>query len=127
MPRGQHLSQLLPSDLYLRLKLHLEYVRKNIPDWLTRDQKTKLGFDGDYLFTTITTNWERKRPIWVMMMINTLTKSDIASRGVPVLDLFLSKLAEKRGKTVGAIEKVEEQCQPLNSLSPPKVRPAPFS
>ena len=39
-------------------------------------------------------------------MVNSLTKSDIASRGFPVLDLHLSQLATRRRKVVGAIEEV---------------------
>ena len=49
------------------------------------------GLNADYLFSTITANWERKLPVWVMLMIESLTKSDVASRGVPVLDLYLSQ------------------------------------
>lgn len=49
------------------------------------------GLTADYLFSTITANWDRKLPVWVMLMIESLTKSDIASRGVPVLDLYLSQ------------------------------------
>ena len=41
------------------------------------------GLNSDYLFSTITANWERKLPVWVMLMIESLTKSDVASRGVP--------------------------------------------
>ncbi|XP_050706707.1 metalloprotease TIKI2-like, partial [Eriocheir sinensis] len=62
-------------------------------------------------------NWERKRPVWVMLMVNSLTESDIRSRGVPVLDLYLAQEAERLTKQTGAVEHVEEQCVPLNGLN----------
>ena len=52
-----------------------------------------------------------------MLMVNSLTKGDIRSRGVPVLDLYLAQEAEKLKKNTGAVEKVEEQCVPLNTLN----------
>lgn len=116
LPQNQHLSQVIPSDLFLRLKHHLSFVRRSIQNWITPDQIDR-GLTADYIYATMTSNWERKQPVWVMMMLNSLTKSDIASRGIPVLDLFLQKQAEKQGKKIGAIEKVQEQCQPLNQLS----------
>ena len=66
-------------------------------------------------------NWERNRPIWVLLMLSGLTESDVASRGSMVLDLFLATMAKKHGKRVSAIEEVQEQCGPLNSLSLDKV------
>jgi len=38
LPRGMHLSQVLPSELFLRIKLHLEYVKESMADWITKDQ-----------------------------------------------------------------------------------------
>lgn len=52
-----------------------------------------------------------------MLMIASLSRSDIASRGMPVLDLYLARLAMEHQKKVGAIERVEEQCQPLNQIN----------
>ena len=51
-------------------------------------------------FSAITGNWERKRPVWAMLMVNGLTKGDIASRGFPVLDLYLAQMAAKLKKKV---------------------------
>ena len=85
-------------------------------DWITEDQAGR-GMYADYLYNAITGNWERKRPVWAMLMVNGLTKSDIASRGFPVLDLYLAQLAEQQNKKVGAVERVEEQCLPLNGLT----------
>ncbi len=60
--------------------------------------------------------------MWVMLMVNSLTEWDVRSRGTPVLDLFLAQEAERMGKTTGAVERVEEQCHPLNGLNFSQVR-----
>ncbi|XP_065596630.1 metalloprotease TIKI1 [Cyrtonyx montezumae] len=116
LPQGENLQDVLPRDIYCRLKRHLEYVKHMMPSWMTPDQQGK-GLYADYLFNAIAGNWERKRPVWVMLMVNSLTEVDIKSRGVPVLDLYLAQEAERLRKQTGAVEKVEEQCHPLNGLN----------
>ncbi|XP_029356172.1 metalloprotease TIKI2 [Echeneis naucrates] len=116
LPHGESLQMLLPRDLYRRLKRHLDYVKHMMPYWMTADQRGR-GLYADYLFNAIAGNWERKRPVWVMLMVNSLTEWDVRSRGTPVLDLFLAQEAERMGKTTGAVERVEEQCHPLNGLN----------
>ncbi|XP_060934728.1 metalloprotease TIKI2 isoform X2 [Limanda limanda] len=116
LPHGENLQTLLPRDLYRRLKRHLDYVKHMMPYWMTSDQRGR-GLYADYLFNAIAGNWERKRPVWVMLMVNSLTELDIRSRGTPVLDLFLAQEAERLRKTTGAVERVEEQCHPLNGLN----------
>ncbi|XP_015705074.1 metalloprotease TIKI1-like isoform X1 [Coturnix japonica] len=116
LPQGENLQDVLPRDIYRRLKQHLEYVKLMMPSWMTPDQRGK-GLYADYLFNAIAGNWERKRPVWVMLMVNSLTEVDIKSRGVPVLDLYLAQEAERLRKQTGAVEKVEEQCHPLNGLN----------
>ncbi|RWS14582.1 metalloprotease TIKI2-like isoform X2 [Dinothrombium tinctorium] len=116
LPNDKKLIDVLPIDLYRRLKRHLDYVRTMLPKWLTADQRGK-GLYAEYLFNAITGNWERKRPVWIMLMVNSLTESDIRSRGIPVLDLYLAQEAQRMNKKTGAVEKVEEQCVPMNDLS----------
>ncbi|XP_026521481.1 metalloprotease TIKI2 [Notechis scutatus] len=116
LPHGENLQDVLPQDLYHRLKRHLEYVRLMLPHWMTPDQRGR-GLYADYLFNAIAGNWERKRPVWVMLMVNSLTETDVRSRGVPVLDLHLAQEAERMKKGTGAVERVEEQCHPLNGLN----------
>ncbi|XP_023322770.1 metalloprotease TIKI1 [Eurytemora carolleeae] len=116
LPKGLNLSQVLPPGVYSRLESHLSWVRGQMKNWVTEDQEGR-GLYSDYLFNTITGNWERKRPIWAMLMVNGLTPSEIASRGFPVLDLYLAQLADQLKKLKGAVERVEEQCVPLNGLT----------
>ncbi|XP_061040227.1 metalloprotease TIKI2 isoform X4 [Eubalaena glacialis] len=116
LPHGENLQDVLPRELYWRLKRHLDYVKLMMPSWMTPAQRGK-GLYADYLFNAIAGNWERKRPVWVMLMVNSLTETDVRSRGVPVLDLYLAQRAEKMKKSTGAVERVEEQCHPLNGLN----------
>ena len=121
LPQGEYLSNILPRDLYRRLKRHLDYVKLQMPLWMTADQRGR-GLYADYLFNAIAGNWQRKRPVWVMLMVNSLTENDIKSRGVPVLDLYLAQEAEQLHKETGAVEHVDEQCVPLNELNFSQVR-----
>lgn len=121
LPQGEYLSNVIPSELYRRLKRHLNYVKDMMPSWMTTEQQGR-GLYADYLFNAITGNWERKRPIWVMLMVNSLTESDIKARGIPVLDLYLAQEARRLGKTTGGVEQVAEQCLPLNELNFTQVR-----
>ncbi|KAF8788079.1 Metalloprotease TIKI2 like protein [Argiope bruennichi] len=114
LPSGKTLADILPEDMYKRLKGHLDYVKLMIPSWMQDEHR---GLYSEYLFKAITGNWEKKRPVWVMLMINSLTESDIRSTGIPVLDLWLAREATRLGKRAGAVERVEEQCLPLNGLN----------
>ncbi|XP_033118305.1 metalloprotease TIKI1-like [Anneissia japonica] len=116
LPQGEKLQDVLPESIYLRLKSHLEYVRLMMPSWMTQDQRGK-GLYADYLFNAIAGNWEQKRPVWVMLLVNSLTEADVKSKGIPVLDLYLAQEANRSNKGTGAVEKVEEQCVPLNGLN----------
>lgn len=116
LPKGETLSNVIPTNLYRRLKRHLNYIKDIMPSWMTSEQQGR-GLYADYLFNAITGNWERKRPIWVMLMVNSLTESDIKARGIPVLDLYLAQEARRLGKKIGGVENVSEQCIPLNKLN----------
>ncbi|CAG0893972.1 unnamed protein product, partial [Darwinula stevensoni] len=120
LPRGESLANMLPRSLYVRIKRHLAYVRGKLPQWLGEESgsgsPTRHGLYADYLFKAIAGNWERKRPVWVMLMLNALTEGDVRSRGIPVLDLYLAHEAERLNKETGAVERVQEQCLPLNRL-----------
>ena len=57
-----------------------------------------------------------------MLMIKSLTKADIRSRGAPVLDFHLARKALTMRKEVGALEEVQEQCHPLNKMNKSQVK-----
>ncbi|PFX23988.1 Metalloprotease TIKI-like [Stylophora pistillata] len=124
LPKGGLLKDVLPRSMYRRLQRHLRYIKKRIPMWLKEN-------DGEYyqgmapyadkIFQLLTKDWQKKRPIWIMLMVNSLTESDIKNRGIPVLDQYLASEAARNEKFTGAVEEVEEQCQPLNSLKDTQV------
>lgn len=104
------LKDILPADMFIRLSLHIKYVRRMMPKWVSSPNHRQL-------FKAITRHWQRKRIIWVLIMLNSLTKDDLRFRGTPSMDIYLAQYAKKLNKLIGAIEKVNEQCDPLNSFN----------
>jgi len=123
LPRGQSLADVLPRPLYVRLRRHLNYVRHSLPGWIeaaavddgSRGRST--WYAAEYLFDAIAGDWEHKRPVYVLLMVNSLTESDVRARGTPVLDLYLAQEANRAGKQLAAVELVEEHCLPLNAMN----------
>lgn len=105
LPPGIRLIDIIPLDIYQRLQRHLRYVRYKMPLWITEEQKSR-GLNANTLYTAITLHWERKRPIWVMIMLNSLTENDIKSKGITVLDSFFYQKAKKLKKSIGSVENV---------------------
>ncbi|KAH7639624.1 metalloprotease tiki1-like isoform x1 [Dermatophagoides farinae] len=120
LPPGIRLSDIIPIDLYHRLQRHLRYVKFKMSHWITQEQKSR-GLNSNTLYTAITLNWERKRPIWVMIMLNSLTENDIKSKGITVLDSFFYQKAKKLKKSIGSVENAKEQCKTLNYLNTTQV------
>ncbi|KAL9950205.1 hypothetical protein ACROYT_G042676 [Oculina patagonica] len=124
LPKGGLLKDVIPRSMYRRLYRHLRYIKKMIPIWLRdNDGEYRKGMApyADKIFQLLTKDWQQKRPIWIMLMVNSLTESDIKSRGIPVLDQYLASEAARNEKFTGAVEEVEEQCLPLNSLNDTQV------
>jgi hypothetical protein len=71
LPGNQTLADILPRQLYVRLRTHLEHIRIFMATWLSgiHALKGSKNIYADYLFTAITANWQRKRPIWIMLMV----------------------------------------------------------
>lgn len=59
--QGQSLADVLPGDLYVRLKRHLVYVRSQMPRWLTPLENTSKGDYAKHLFDAITGQFSRTR------------------------------------------------------------------
>lgn len=125
LPNGGFLKNVIPRSLFRRLRRHLRYIRRQMPVWL----KGKNGDFGhgmapyaDKIFQLLTKDWQQKRPIWIMLLVNSLTESDVKNRGIPVLDQYLALEASRNQQITGAVEEVNEQCRPLNSLNNTQVR-----
>ncbi|CAI4229402.1 unnamed protein product [Auanema sp. JU1783] len=63
-----------------------------------------------------TITWQRKRPEWLLFILQHLFMSYWQSKS-PILDVYLAQSAIENYKSVGSIETVEEQCKPISSLS----------
>ncbi|KAG8187952.1 hypothetical protein JTE90_027722 [Oedothorax gibbosus] len=111
LPDKVRLPDVIPKTLFARLEKHMEVVRTKMADWAGGKEA------GEVLFKVVAGAWRRKRPVWVMLMLDSLTEAEVKGRGTPVLDLFLAQEAEKVGMGTEAVEEVEEQCGPLNSLN----------
>uniref|UniRef100_T1JSH8 Metalloprotease TIKI homolog n=2 Tax=Tetranychus urticae TaxID=32264 RepID=T1JSH8_TETUR len=116
LPHGQQLSSILPRDLYLRLVDHLKHVRFMMPKWILPKNRHSRD-EASSLFRAKTSQWKRKHAIWTLLMIDSLTESQIRSHGTPTLDYYLAQEAQRMGKKTGAVENVEDQCEPLNNLN----------
>ena len=77
---------------------------------------------SDTMFNEMTSDWKKKRPVWILMLISSLTEENIKNRNIPLLDLFMDNVAENLGKKVQAMESPRDQCRPLNKISNEKVR-----
>ncbi|XP_020917815.1 metalloprotease TIKI homolog [Exaiptasia diaphana] len=126
LPKGRRLQQTIPHKMFKRLKSHLRYIKKKLPRWLQSKDSRFTGVRAakpyaNKLYELLTKDWQRKRPIWVMLMLNSLSESDIKNRGIPVLDQYLALQASRNEKLVRAVEEVHEQCNPLNSLNSSQV------
>ena len=65
LPDNKSLTEMLPEDMLQRLKDHLAWVSRNMSSWLSKQQK-KLGLT----FSSISANWERKRPFFIRKQVN---------------------------------------------------------
>lgn len=120
LPNGGFLKNVIPRSLFRRLRRHLRYIRRQMPVWLkgkNGDFRHGMAPYADKIFQLLTKDWEQKRPIWIMLLVNSLTESDVKNRGIPVLDQYLALEASRNQQITGAVEEVNEQCGPLNSLN----------
>ena len=116
LPGGTQLREVIPRTLFRRIRRHLSYIKRTFPRWMTREQRD-MGLNPVNLFMSMTKDWRRKRPIWIMLLLNALNEYDTKNRGTSVLDTFLIREASLLNKRKGSIESVEEQCGPLNALN----------
>ena len=67
-------------------------------------------------------DYENLRPVWLLMLLSSLSRENVQERNIPLLDVFLDRAADGVGKSVEAIEVYKEQCRPFNKLNETKVR-----
>lgn len=70
------------------------------------------------MYSLITQNWKRKRPVWIVVLIMLeLTPASVKRQQKDILDLFLTKVAKKRGNDIGGLETAADQCDPFNKIN----------
>ena len=115
LPEGQMLSEILPNDVYIRLKAYLDYLKHKISTWVSRKQLSK-GFSADKIFGSLFGNWEQKKIIWTLTQMLGLVETYIKSIEYSSLDDHLYNLAKKQEKPIGDVENVEDVCNVFNSI-----------
>ena len=67
--------------MYARLTKHLDYVQKMMPEWVkwTEEQKNliaqhQLDLSAQTVFSELTADWEKLRPVWMANLLSTLTE-----------------------------------------------------
>jgi len=115
LPNNQTIDEVIPAELYEKLKLHFANVRREIENWMGEEQKKKAS--PRMMFELLSKNWQRTKPEWLRQILESLTKDSVKKAFSPVLDQFLLFFAKRMGKITSGIETVNEQCSALNGLS----------
>ena len=125
LPDNLKTSDILPRQLLDRLHHYLDYVRQSLPQWLAshyvENGLASYVNNPESFFHSITNNWNRKRPAWLLFTLTALTRTELPWHGLPYVDIFLSKAAKMMKKRVGTVENVRQQCSAINLLNTTQV------
>ena len=126
LPEGQDLYTILPIDVYQRVEAFLERIKDLFLVWLKRNNNgggvsAFLQQTRDKLFHGITYNWHKRRPIWLLFLLDSLNENMIKYRSTPIFDTFLDNAANSLAKNTQGIENVADHCRPLNNLKQDEV------
>ena len=64
LPDQLTISELVSPELDQRLVAHMDWVREEMSSWLTEEQK-EAGLNSTFIFSALTTGWNKKRPLWL--------------------------------------------------------------
>ncbi|XP_019852812.1 PREDICTED: metalloprotease TIKI homolog isoform X1 [Amphimedon queenslandica] len=123
LPKNETLESVLPGGLYVRVLKYFVRIQNQFPKWLFGNASINglSRIESDRLFHAMIGNWNRLRPVWLLMLISSLSRENVQERSIPLLDVFLDRAAEGMGKNVEAVEVYKEQCRPFNRLNNTKV------
>ena len=110
----QTLVDVLPMRVYEKLRKYLQYFKSQIPKWLNEisETKGKLKVENpNEVFEEMTKYWQLKRPIWILLMLNSFNKETVETRAIPQLDGYMYLKARQTNKTIGYLESAEERCR----------------
>lgn len=118
LPNNETVSKHLSARVLKRLKKYMNKLEVEIPRW--HGESTK----GKEMAKNLLGGWERKRPIWITLLLSSLNKQSVRSTasGTPLLDVFLGNAAHNMAKKLEAMEDANDQCNPFNKLSPQQVK-----
>ncbi|GMT06744.1 hypothetical protein PENTCL1PPCAC_28918 [Pristionchus entomophagus] len=124
--KRQNVQSYLPTSIYKRLHKVMNSFYERIYSALagknSGEELDKVRRQAQRLHESITENWNRKRPEWLLLLLYQLCENLSERLGsAPILDLFLAERANADGKTMHSIESVEEQCNPISSVSQEQV------
>ena len=136
LPRGVQLEKLIGKKLFNKVAkckqksflcqiftkffLVLDRRRANLTAAVLNHRSIHFGNHAQVLlnFHTTTTDWQSKKPVWLLFMLFHLLNIDDKRRPTfPMLDMFLANEAQKYGKSIHSIESPAEQCNPLENIS----------
>ena len=116
LPNNQRVENILPPQVYVRFKNHLNFLFKKISSWVTMRQK-EYGISGNIIFNWLFENWETRRPMWTLLKMQMVIESYVTSIEYLQLDTYLGELGRRFGKGVNGIENVEDTCGIINNLN----------
>ena len=116
LPKDVTVKTILPSSLYERIKTYLDTIKELFPLWVHKSGTINFGLSQNNLFNAFIDDWERRRPIWLLFLLNSLTKDTVQNRKILLLDNFLRNAAKGLNKEVNGIENPKDQCRPFNNL-----------
>ena len=111
---NQTLADVLPMRVYEKLRKYLQYFKSQIPKWLNEISKTKGKVkveNPNDVFEEMTKYWYLKRPIWILLMLNSFNKETVETRAIQQLDGYMYSKARQANKTIGYLESAEERCR----------------
>ena len=108
LPANTNVSEILSPELYQRLQDQLEWIKSKMPSWLTQQQE-----DFGLNFSSLSANWQRKRPVWLRKIANNnVCKKNVFERNfenhflfdaslLTVASLLLSQMTESEVSNMG--------------------------
>ncbi|GMT35579.1 hypothetical protein PFISCL1PPCAC_26876, partial [Pristionchus fissidentatus] len=120
--KRQNVQSYLPISIYKRLHKVMNSFYERIYSTLAGKGENHSGEELDMvrqqaqmLHGTITENWDRKRPEWLLLLLYQLCENLSERLGsAPILDLFMAERAHSSGKIMNSIETVEEVLFAIN-------------
>ncbi len=119
LPNGQRVSDVLPPELYAKVKSRFKQLRRELPIWLTELIDTQNYYiDTNVIDEEIIGDWQRKRPIWLALALDELTKENVQYEfeAEPILDSHIANFAQKHHKSIDGIETVFDGCEAFNNM-----------